>query len=111
MVAAATEEAWPEAAVDVINRCSAHGDASACLGMDGTRVWHWGGEGTARDALSVVAADAIEVLSGNRGGRLALCASPTCREPFLDVSQNRTRRWCDMNYCGNCHKKARFRSK
>lgn len=111
MVADATEECWPEAAVDVINRSSAHGNASAHLGMDGTRVWHWGGGGTARDALSVVAADAIEVLSGHRGGRLALCASPTCREPFLDVSQNHTRKWCDMNYCGNRYKKARFRSK
>jgi predicted RNA-binding Zn ribbon-like protein len=39
---------------------------------------------------------------------LALCASPTCRAAFFDTSQSRTRKWCDMNTCGNRQKKARF---
>jgi predicted RNA-binding Zn ribbon-like protein len=60
------------------------------------------------DALSVVAADAISILAGERDGRLALCASPTCRAAFFDTSQSHTRRWCDMNTCGNRQKKARF---
>ncbi|SCE15728.1 CGNR zinc finger domain-containing protein, partial [Streptomyces sp. OspMP-M43] len=60
------------------------------------------------DALSVVAADAVDVISGVRDGRLALCASPTCRAAFFDTSQSRTRKWCDMNTCGNRQKKARF---
>lgn len=110
-VAAATMEPLPRDAVEVINRASAAGVAWPCLDTDGRRVWRWPGGGSPIDALSVVAADAIDVLSGGRGGRFALCASPTCREPFLDTSQNRTRRWCDMNYCGNRHKKARFRGK
>lgn len=95
--------------VEVINRACSAGAVSAHLSPDGSRTWQWHGEGTATDALSVVAGDAIDVLSGKRGGRLVLCASPTCREPFLDLSQNRTRRWCDMNYCGNRNKKARYR--
>jgi predicted RNA-binding Zn ribbon-like protein len=60
------------------------------------------------DALSVIAADAISIIAGERDGRLALCAAPTCRAAFFDTSQSRTRRWCDMNTCGNREKKARF---
>jgi predicted RNA-binding Zn ribbon-like protein len=60
------------------------------------------------DALSVIAADAISVLAGERDGKLALCASPTCRAAFFDTSQSRTRKWCDMNRCGNREKKAGF---
>jgi predicted RNA-binding Zn ribbon-like protein len=42
---------------------------------------------------------------------LALCASPTCQAAFFDTSQSRTRKWCDMNTCGNRQKKARFNAK
>ncbi len=63
------------------------------------------------DALSVIAADAISVIAGERDGRLALCASPTCQAAFFDTSQSRTRKWCDMNTCGNRQKKARFNAK
>src|SRR5947208_6338891 len=40
-------------------------------------------------------------------GKLALCASPTCQAAFFETSQSRTRKWCDMNTCGNRQKKAR----
>ncbi|MFC6161758.1 CGNR zinc finger domain-containing protein [Kribbella jiaozuonensis] len=43
--------------------------------------------------------------SDRRRGRLALCASPTCQAAFFDTSQSRTRKWCDMNTCGNRQKK------
>lgn len=67
-----------------------------------------GGAMTFSDALSVIAADAISIISGERDGKLALCASPTCQAAFFDTSQSRTRKWCDMNTCGNRQKKARF---
>ena len=59
----------------------------------------------------MIAADAIGILSGERDGKLALCASPTCRAAFFDTSQSRSRKWCDMNTCGNRQKKARFHAK
>jgi predicted RNA-binding Zn ribbon-like protein len=58
--------------------------------------------------LGVIAADAISIIAGERDGKLALCASPTCQAAFFDTSQSRTRKWCDMNTCGNRQKKARF---
>jgi predicted RNA-binding Zn ribbon-like protein len=56
----------------------------------------------------VIAADAISIIAGEQDGKLALCASPTCQAAFFDTSRSRTRKWCDMNTCGNPQKKARF---
>ncbi|WP_425827412.1 CGNR zinc finger domain-containing protein [Streptomyces fractus] len=106
--AAAIRDRLPTAAVQVINDRSVHGRAAAVLTRAGERRWRLGAESCVEDALSVIAADAIGVIAGERDGRLALCASPTCRAAFFDTSQSRTRKWCDMNTCGNRQKKARF---
>lgn len=108
--AAATGHPLPASAVGIINDGSAHGRAAAYLQPSGERRWRLSPSASVEDALSVVAADAIALISGERNGRLALCASPTCRAVFLDTSQSRTRRWCDMNTCGNRQKKARFKA-
>ncbi|MFI5660374.1 CGNR zinc finger domain-containing protein [Streptomyces sp. NPDC051684] len=106
--AAATQEPLPASAVQVINDRSVQGRAAAVLTAEGERRWRLGPDSSVEDALSVIAADAIGIVAGERDGKLALCASPTCRAAFFDASQSRTRRWCDMNTCGNRQKKARF---
>lgn len=106
--AAAIQDALPATAVQVINDRSTQGWAAAVLTPDGQRRWQLGSASSVEDALSVIAADAISIIAGERDGRLALCASPTCQAAFFDTSQSRTRRWCDMNTCGNRQKKARF---
>ncbi|MEU8894099.1 CGNR zinc finger domain-containing protein [Streptomyces sp. NPDC048442] len=105
--AVASQEPLLPAAVRVINACSTHGVASPILTSAGGHDWQLG-SATVEDALSVIAADAVSIVSGEREGRMALCASPTCRAAFFDTSRSRTRRWCDMNTCGNREKKARF---
>ncbi|QIS22687.1 CGNR zinc finger domain-containing protein [Nocardia terpenica] len=106
--AAAIGDPLPASAVHVINDRSVQGRAAAILTPEGARHWRLGSASRVEDALSVIAADAIAILSGERDGKLALCASPTCRAAFFDTSQSRTRKWCDMNTCGNRQKKARF---
>ena len=106
--AAALQDALPAAAVQVLNDRSTQGSAAAVLTPEGTRRWQLGSASSVEDALSVIAADAISIIAGERDGRLALCASPSCQAAFFDTSQSRTRRWCDMNTCGNRQKKARF---
>ncbi|MFI2212811.1 CGNR zinc finger domain-containing protein [Streptomyces sp. NPDC020141] len=106
--AAALRDALPASAVRVINDRSARGRAAATLTPGGERRWRLGQASCVEDALGVIAADAIGVIAGERDGRLALCASPTCRAAFFDTSRSRTRKWCDMNTCGNRQKKARF---
>ncbi|MFI2028480.1 CGNR zinc finger domain-containing protein [Streptomyces buecherae] len=108
--AAALQDALPASAVQVINDHSARGRATAVLTPEGERRWRLSPASRVADALGVIAADAISVIAGERDGRLALCASPTCRAAFFDTSRSRTRRWCDMNTCGNRQKKARFQA-
>lgn len=109
--AAATGTDLPPRAVATLNDHSTRGRASATLTAAGAREWHLSAEQPLQDALGVIAADAIAIVSGARDGRLALCASPTCRAAFFDTSRSRSRRWCDMNTCGNKEKKARLRAR
>ncbi|WP_338758629.1 CGNR zinc finger domain-containing protein [Nocardia vulneris] len=106
--AAALHEPLPAPALRVINERSTQGRATAVLTPEGTRQWRLSSPTCVTDALGVIAADAISIIAGTRDGRLALCASPTCRAAFFDTSRSRTRRWCEMNTCGNREKKARF---
>ncbi|MGW6426326.1 CGNR zinc finger domain-containing protein [Nocardia sp. NPDC055053] len=106
--AAAIHDVLPASAVQVINDFSIQGRAAAVLTAEGNRRWQLGSASGVEDALGVIAADAISIIAGERDGRLALCAAPTCRAAFFDTSQSRTRKWCDMNTCGNRQKKARF---
>ncbi|WP_454694679.1 CGNR zinc finger domain-containing protein [Achromobacter aegrifaciens] len=108
--AAAEGDALPASAVNVINACSVQGMAAAILTSEGRRQWWLGPSARVEDALAVIAADAIGIVAGERDGKLALCASPSCQAAFFDTSQSRSRRWCDMNTCGNRQKKARFQA-
>ncbi|WP_063057759.1 CGNR zinc finger domain-containing protein [Nocardia sienata] len=108
VTAAAIRDVLPACAVRVINDCSVRGRAAAVLTPEGNRQWRLGSASGVEDALGVIAADAIGIIAGERDGKLALCASPTCRAAFFDTSRSRTRKWCDMNTCGNREKKARF---
>ncbi|MEW2812045.1 CGNR zinc finger domain-containing protein [Streptomyces massasporeus] len=108
LTAAASQEDLPASAVQVINDRSAQGRAAAVLTPEGNRQWRLSSASCVEDALGVIAADAISIVAGERDGKLALCASPTCRAAFFDTSQSRSRKWCEMNTCGNRQKKARF---
>ncbi|MFI1235376.1 CGNR zinc finger domain-containing protein [Nocardia salmonicida] len=106
--AAAIQDTPSASAVRIINDRSIQGRAAAILTPESNREWRLSSASCVEDALGVIAADAISIIAGERDGRLALCASPTCRAAFFDTSQSRTRKWCDMNTCGNRQKKARF---
>ncbi len=108
LTATAIQDSLPASAVHVINDCSIQGRAAAILTPESNRQWRLSSGSCVEDALGVIAADAISVIAGERDGKLALCASPTCQAAFFDTSQSRTRKWCDMNTCGNRQKKARF---
>ncbi|MFG6444490.1 CGNR zinc finger domain-containing protein [Microbacterium sp. P06] len=109
--AAATGAALPEQDVRRINGFSLRGSVAPVLMPDGSLHWNLGHPASIDAALSVIAADAVGLLSGARPGTFALCASPTCRAAFFDTSRSGTRRWCDMNTCGNREKKARLRER
>jgi predicted RNA-binding Zn ribbon-like protein len=43
--------------------------------------------------------------------RIRSCASPTCRNVFVDLSKNRSRRYCDSRTCGNRLHVAAYRAR
>jgi predicted RNA-binding Zn ribbon-like protein len=61
--------------------------------------------------LSPVIRSAADLLVSEDLGRVKKCADPVCGWLFLDISRNRSRRWCDMRDCGNRAKASRFYKK
>jgi predicted RNA-binding Zn ribbon-like protein len=66
---------------------------------------------TVEAALSTIAREAIEVLTGPLADRLKECASDDCPLFFVDGSRSAARRWCSMARCGNRHKIRAFRDR
>jgi predicted RNA-binding Zn ribbon-like protein len=46
-----------------------------------------------------------------QAGRLRSCQSPTCNDVFVDLSRNRSRRYCDSRTCGNRLHVAAYRAR
>jgi predicted RNA-binding Zn ribbon-like protein len=43
----------------------------------------------------------IDVIRADELGRLQLCAADDCSAVFVDLSRNRSKRYCDVGNCGN----------
>jgi predicted RNA-binding Zn ribbon-like protein len=72
--------------------------------------WGWLHENETFERLVwPVAFSAARLLEGADLERLKSCGG--CGRLFLDASPNRSRRWCDMQTCGNRAKVARFRTR
>ena len=64
--------------------------------------WNWAGEEDALDSmLWPVARSAGDLLTSDELKRVGECQGDGCGWLFLDMSRNRSRRWCDMGDCGN----------
>jgi predicted RNA-binding Zn ribbon-like protein len=72
--------------------------------------WDWltASKGELEQLLWPVALSAAELLTSDRMNLVKECASERCTDLFLDVSRNRSRRWCDMSVCGNRAKARRY---
>jgi predicted RNA-binding Zn ribbon-like protein len=91
--------ALAQAHVATINAVAARPDPVPCVAAGGEPAWSAADPESA--ALSSVARDAIELLTGPSAARLRECAAPDCAFLFLDASRAGRRRWCAMNRCGN----------
>ena len=59
--------------------------------------------------LSVIARDAVHLVSGTDTGRLRECARDGCSTLFFDRSPSGRRRWCSMKGCGEMVASAAYR--
>ncbi|SDG15169.1 Conserved protein containing a Zn-ribbon-like motif, possibly RNA-binding [Sinosporangium album] len=62
-----------------------------------------------RGGLARLAAAMAATQADGTWRRLKVCAEPTCRWAFLDLSKNRSRSWCSMSICGNRMKTRAYR--
>jgi predicted RNA-binding Zn ribbon-like protein len=65
----------------------------------------------ATQALSTLAPEMIDLLSGPLSGRIRECASDNCALVFVDSSRPGARRWCAMQRCGNRDKLRALRAR
>lgn len=71
--------------------------------------WSWDVDEDTLDSLIwPIALSALELLTSEERERVGQCADDRgCGWLFLDTSKNRSRRWCDINDCGNRAKQRR----
>jgi len=61
--------------------------------------------------LNPIIRSAVDILASDELKKVKACADPACGWLFIDLSRNRSRRWCDMQDCGNRAKASRFYKK
>ena len=102
---AAVWTADEDAAVDTVNRLLR--DANALPQLMKHDGWDWHLHATAPDApladrMSTEAAMALaDVIRGKEMDRMRTCESEDCDAAVLDLSRNRSKRYCDTGNCAN----------
>lgn len=69
------------------------------------------GDTLAARIIGAVARSAADLLTSGELERVKVCDAHDCGWFFVDVSRNRSRRWCDMAGCGNRDKARRYRAR
>ncbi|HUI18441.1 MAG TPA: CGNR zinc finger domain-containing protein [Alphaproteobacteria bacterium] len=98
------------AAVEQLKRVHAECLARAKLVPDGaTFVWAWDpAEGPIEAVLGPVTLSALTLLTQADLTRIKQCRGDRCGWLFFDTTKNKSRRWCEMEVCGNRAKQRRF---
>ncbi|MER6506383.1 ABATE domain-containing protein [Nonomuraea sp. NPDC001636] len=108
--ARAARRPLPAGAITVINRAASAAPLVPELAADGVTAG-WAPPVRAAQALSAMAREMIELLSGPLAERIRECASDNCPLVFVDTSRPGARRWCAMERCGNRHKLRALRAR
>ncbi|MDQ0147030.1 MULTISPECIES: CGNR zinc finger domain-containing protein [Pseudarthrobacter] len=112
---AAVWTADEDAAVDTVNRLLR--DANALPQLMKHDGWDWHLHATAPDApladrMSTEAAMALaDVIRGKEMDRMRTCESEDCDAAVLDLSRNRSKRYCDTGNCANRAHVAAYRAR
>jgi predicted RNA-binding Zn ribbon-like protein len=101
----------PAGAVATVNAAAAAAPLVPELSAGDPATAGWAPPVRATQALSTLAREMIELLSGPLAGRFRECASDTCPMVFVDSSRPGARRWCAMERCGNRHKLRALRAR
>jgi predicted RNA-binding Zn ribbon-like protein len=101
-------------AVDLVNRMLADAGAVPQLVRHDVWDWHVHAVGPDRDLATRVLVETamamIDVIRADEMSRLGVCADATCEGVVLDLSRNRSRRFCSTA-CGNRNAVAAYRAR
>jgi predicted RNA-binding Zn ribbon-like protein len=99
--------------IALLNTLLAESMSHTCLvRRDGGYAWDWqAGEEELDLVLWKVVRSAADLLTSERLDDVRACSAEDCRWLFLDTSKNHSRRWCDMQTCGNQAKARRHYSR
>lgn len=76
--------------------------------------YHWDSRGEMAKLgwiLNPLIRSAADLLVSDELNRVKKCGDPACGWLFFDTSRNKSRRWCNMDDCGNRAKASRFYKK
>ncbi|MBI5304531.1 MAG: ABATE domain-containing protein [Chloroflexi bacterium] len=107
---ARADDASPQSRdLDLLNQAIARAFAHARLISNGNDfAWGWEEEIALDRMLWSITHSAADLLTMGNLDRVRQCGDDECGWLFLDTSKNKSRRWCDMNDCGNRAKARRF---
>ena len=99
----------PLAGVEALART--HAACLACAKLspfEGRYVWSWAPRENAAEAvLGPIALSALTILTQGDLSRIKQCQGEKCGWLFFDTTKNKSRRWCEMEICGNRAKQRR----
>ena len=102
-------------AAAVVNGMVAEAGALPQLTDHDSYDWHLHWTAPSARVASRLAADAgmalAEILRADGAARLRACEAPSCDAAFVDLSRNRSRRYCDTGNCGNRMHVAAYRAR
>jgi predicted RNA-binding Zn ribbon-like protein len=100
----------PADAIEALNRAAAAPPLVPSLAADGETT-RWAPPVRVTQALSTIAREMVDLVTGPLGDRIRECASDRCPLVFVDSSRPNARRWCSMERCGNRHKLEALRAR
>jgi predicted RNA-binding Zn ribbon-like protein len=99
--------------IQSLTRVHAHCLSKADLAPFGGRfVWSWAVRRASIEAiLGPISLSAMTTLLQADLSRIKMCQGEKCGWLFFDATKNKSRRWCEMEICGNRAKQRRFGAK
>ncbi len=108
--AVAHQTALPDGSLDLLNKHLQKAVRIPRLAVEGSSFeLSWQDEPSLDRMLQPVVRSAMTLLTSEILDRVRVCSAGDCDWLFVDLSRNRSRRWCDMSVCGNRSKVKRFR--
>ncbi|MGZ4789905.1 MAG: CGNR zinc finger domain-containing protein [Terriglobales bacterium] len=106
-VAAEREAARPD--LEIISREAQHAAQHMRLKQsNGDFHWEWAGDDALDRILWPIVQSTTDLLTSDQLARIRECEGPGCGWIIVDTTRNRSKRWCNMQSCGNRAKVKRF---